>query len=142
VIRGAKEHLASRTEPKIILTDGEHRSVDDFMGDLLDVEADWIDDPISGYYFPAFVRWADVSAITWHHILPPPDLAGGDNPKHRVRAALSKTGSPMTVAELVAATDLAQSTISRALYELEAEGNVRRPRRKAGRADLWGVSGI
>lgn len=92
MIRGAKEHLASWSEPKII-TDREHRPADDFIAGLTDVEADWIDDPAIGFYFPAFIRRADVSALTWHHVLQPPDLAGGDNPKHRIMIALDKSGS-------------------------------------------------
>jgi DNA-binding GntR family transcriptional regulator len=44
----------------------------------------------------------------------------------------------LTVAELMAATGLGQTSVCKALNELEREGNVRRsPRKTAGRAELW-----
>jgi predicted Rossmann fold nucleotide-binding protein DprA/Smf involved in DNA uptake len=54
------------------------------------------------------------------------------NPKHRVM--LVATGAKLlTVAELMAATGLGQTSVCKALNELEREGNVRRsPRKTAG----------
>jgi DNA-binding GntR family transcriptional regulator len=56
---------------------------------------------------------------------------------------LDKSGRLMTVAELMAATGWGQTSVCKALNELEREDNVRRsPRKTAGRAELCQTSTV
>jgi hypothetical protein len=79
-------------------------------------------------------RTSDPTCAAWGLVI----AAVQDNPKHQVILMLATGAKLLTVAELMAATGLGQTSVWKALNELEREGNVRRsPRKTAGRAELW-----
>jgi DNA-binding transcriptional ArsR family regulator len=63
-------------------------------------------------------------------------MGSPDNSLNRVMVALGKSGRPMTVAEIAAATGLTQPALRSALERLDEQGSVVRAG-KRGLAELW-----